>query len=76
MKPSPASVPDRNYKEWFSGSDIFHNIRETIRDVEIPLLHMNLEQEGPMSMTIDTSFEEMFQLAPSVLAGIHVHQFC
>ncbi|XP_060602002.1 E3 ubiquitin-protein ligase UBR3-like, partial [Ruditapes philippinarum] len=69
MKPSPASVPDRNYKEWFSGSDIFHNIRETIRDVEIPLLHMNLEQEGPMSMTIDTSFEEMFQLAPSVLAG-------
>lgn len=69
MKPSPASVPDRNYKEWFSGSDIFQNIKETIRDVEIPLVLVNLEQEGSLSMTMDTSFEEMFQLAPSAFAG-------
>lgn len=69
MKPSPAFVPDRNYKEWFSGSDIFQNIRETIREVEIPLAHPNLDQEGSLSMTMDTSIEEMFQLAPSALAG-------
>ncbi|KAL4222682.1 E3 ubiquitin-protein ligase ubr3 [Mactra antiquata] len=69
MKPSPASVPDRNYKEWFSGSDIFQNIRETIREIEILTVHPNLDQEGALSVTMDTSFEEMFQLAPSALAG-------
>lgn len=68
MKPSPASVPDRNYREWFSGSDIFQNIRETIRDIEIPL-PMSMEHDETLSMSVDTSFEDMFQLAPSCIAG-------
>ena len=75
MKPSPVSVPDRNYREWFSGSDIFQNVRETIRSVQIPLAHIGMEHDDSLSMSVDASFEnmfefeDMFQLAPSCIAG-------
>lgn len=69
MKPSPAAVPDKNYKDWFSGSDIFQNIRETIREVEIPMPHVSTGQED---IAMNTSFEDMFQLAPSCLAGSQI----
>ncbi|WAQ93484.1 UBR3-like protein [Mya arenaria] len=68
-KPSPANVPDRNYKEWFSGNDVFENLRETVRNVEVSLSHMATQPEDAMSLGVDTSLEEMFQLAPSALAG-------
>ncbi|KAL3831654.1 hypothetical protein ACJMK2_023382, partial [Sinanodonta woodiana] len=63
-------VPDQNYKEWFSGSSFFQNICEVVQEVSVPYRshHMDLEQEGTMTVNMDTSLEEMFQLAPSVLA--------
>ncbi|XP_052267250.1 E3 ubiquitin-protein ligase UBR3-like [Dreissena polymorpha] len=69
VKPSPARVPDKSYRDWFSGNDILENVKQTIREVEVSL---SVEREGSPRLSLDTSFEsfeEMFQLAPSALAG-------
>lgn len=67
-RPFSGTVPDRNYKEWFTTSDIFQNARETIRDVAVPSPLVE-EQEGILTVSMESSIEEMFQLAPSVLGG-------
>ena len=61
-------MPDRNYKDWFPTSDIFQNVRETIQDVAVAAPHME-EQEGILTVSMESSIEEMFQLAPSAMAG-------
>ena len=65
------TVPDRNYKEWFITSDIFQNVRETIQDVAVPSPLVE-EQEGILTVSMESSIEEMFQLAPSTLTGTMV----
>ena len=62
------TVPDRNYKEWFTTCDIFQNVRETIQEIAVPSPLVE-EQEGILTVSMDSSIEEMFQLAPSALTG-------
>ncbi|KAL5006565.1 hypothetical protein ScPMuIL_015371 [Solemya velum] len=60
-------VPDVQYMEWFSGSHILQNVRETIQDILVPVLE---KEENVIHSEIDTeSLEEMFQLSPSVLSS-------
>jgi len=69
-------VPDRNYREWWSSNDITSTVRETVREVEVPLVSGvpagmpgRAPAMGSLSLGLDTSLEEMFHLAPSALAG-------
>ena len=63
------SVPDTEYSEWFSGSCVTQNVRETIREILVPI---SVEEDfTALSSSHDSSLDEMFQLAPSTLLGIY-----
>ena len=55
------SVTDVDYQDWFCGTSIHQNVRETVKEVLIPVL---VEDFSPSSLS---SLEEMFQMAPSAM---------
>ncbi|KAK3103122.1 hypothetical protein FSP39_016629 [Pinctada imbricata] len=65
VKSFSGSVPDKDYTEWFSGSCVLQNVREQIKDVLVPVTVAG--DFSDLSTTQESSFEEIFQMAPSAL---------
>ena len=63
IKSFNGSVHDKEYMEWFSGSNILQNAKEIIREVLVPI---PLDDK---QFSLLSSLEEMFHLAPSSLSS-------